>query len=145
MNEVYHPELGQAMFGQPPQEYQCSEILEAALGSVRYDLSRVLWNLKQGHHDPFANESSSFRCPTFAVCSYSWDDENPQPWNFKHYASGTEVSWYKYFGRGMSVNKKVTPEEVSEILSSCLKALRLVETGDVQYDEPGLYPEGSVK
>lgn len=140
--EEFEPEIGQAIFGQPTQEFECPQILDAALMAIRDELQRVLWNLRHTGTDPFANRSDSFKCETFCVCSYSWGDD-PQPWNFKHYASGIEVSWYKYFGRGMSVNKAVMPDDAASLLGDCLAALLKVEKGEIPYSEPGLYPDGA--
>jgi len=138
----YQPELGQMLFGQPPQQFECPEILEAALAFIRNDLSRVMWNLRQKDEPcPFGNSAASWRCEVFCVASYSWGDEG-QPWNFKHYPTSIEVSWYKYLGRGMSVNREVTPDEVSGLLRSCMSALKAVDARTMAWDEPGLYPEG---
>lgn len=39
--------------------------------------------------------------------------------NFKHYASGLEVIWYKYIGRSMESNKELTRREWNAILDEC--------------------------
>ena len=44
--------------------------------------------------------------------------------NFVHYASGFEVSWYKYIGRGMEVNKDLTLKQWASILEECLLSLK---------------------
>lgn len=137
----FQPELGQAVFGQPYKQCGVPDIMYAALEAIRNDVSRVLWNLRQEEIDPFGNSGASFRCDTFCVCAYSWDDEIEQPWNFKHLPSGVEISWYKYCGRGMSANQAISADMAAEILRSCLEAMRRVETGEMKYDEPGLYPD----
>lgn len=40
--------------------------------------------------------------------------------NFHHKASGLEIRWYKYIGRGMSVNRPVTLEEFRRIYDECV-------------------------
>lgn len=139
--EAYQPELGQALWGQPWKVHPVPAILDAALEAIRYELQRVLWNLRQESIDPFGNNGASFRCPTFTVCSYSWGDDG-QPYNFKHPQSGLLVSWYKYMGRGMSANMDVSPDLAARILTHCLEGLKAVESGRHRYDEPGLYPDG---
>lgn len=133
--------LGQILYGQPRQERDCPEILDAALSFLRHEIGRVLWNIRQEQVDPFSSSAESFKCAAFCVCAYSWSDD-PQPWNFKHYKSGIEVSWYKYMGRGMTVNKVVTPDQAAELLRDCMEAMQKVESGEDKYTDPGLYPEG---
>lgn len=141
----YTPELGQMIFGQPYKEHDVPEIMDAALCAIRDELQRVLFNLRQAQYgDPFGNSANSFRCDAFTVCSYSWDDELGQPYNFKHQKTGTLISWYKYLGRGMSSDRKITADLAAEILTDCIAACRLIEKGDMRFDEPGLYPDGHI-
>lgn len=39
--------------------------------------------------------------------------------NFRHYASGLEIEWYKYIGRGMESNQDLTRREWNAILDEC--------------------------
>lgn len=43
--------------------------------------------------------------------------------NFKHYKTGTEISWYKYIGRGESCNKSLTRKEWIKIFEECFNSL----------------------
>ena len=43
--------------------------------------------------------------------------------NFKHYASGVEVEWYKYIGRDMEYDDKVSVEKWVEIFKECIESL----------------------
>lgn len=43
--------------------------------------------------------------------------------NFRHFASGLEISWYKYIGRGMEVNKDVNLQEWTTIFIECVNSL----------------------
>ena len=45
-----------------------------------------------------------------------------QPWNFKY--QNIEISWYKWLGRGTSINRKITPEEAIEMFEVCLRSIR---------------------
>lgn len=123
----YEPELGQALYGQPIKEFAVSELVEACLQSISYELDRVMGNL--GNRDwssPFENSGNvpGFVCPTFSTHAYSWGDDE-QPYNFKW--GGVEISWYKWSGRGLSSNVEITPDMASKMLDECLAAVREYE------------------
>lgn len=123
----FQPELGQALFGQPYKHYEVPDIWEAALTLLSYRLERVMWNVTQkDYSSPMSNSGQRFDCPTFSAHAYSWNDEEEQPWNFRW--RDVEISWYKYIGRGMSANKELSPDEASEMLMDCLKALEEIES-----------------
>lgn len=140
----YQPELGQMCFGQPHQQFDVPEIMDAALEAISDELERVMWNKHQTDYaSPFRNNGASFRCPTFTAVSYHWGDDG-QPYNFKHQKSGLAISWYKYLGRGMSADRQITPDLAAEVLSDCLAAVRRIEESDETYDEPGQFPDGAL-
>lgn len=123
----YIPELGQAGFGQPYQKYEASELLIAALNSIREELSRVYWNNNQVEiDDPFDNTCGKYKNETFEVEAYSWG-EKKQPYNFKR--KDLEISWYKSLGRGTSTNRYISPYEIDEMLEDCLRSIRAEEKG----------------
>lgn len=140
----YEPELGQAVFGQPHQEFGVSGLMAAALRDISREWDRVMWNRWQRTIDsPFNNTGAKWSCDTFEVEAYSWaecdcddfDEEwsqdkctcgyKPQTYNFKY--KDIEISWYKYLGRGMSQNRPTSPSEIAEMLESCLNALKNVK------------------
>lgn len=122
MEKQYQPELGQAIFGQPHQAFEGSDLLEAALRSIGDEICRVMWNERQEEFDnPFFNTGNRYESPVFSVHAYSWSDDE-QPWNFKW--RDLRVSWYKHVGRGLSANMDVTPQLISEMLNECLVDLR---------------------
>lgn len=43
--------------------------------------------------------------------------------NFRYIPSGLEIRWYKYIGRGMSANLKITAEAFGEISEACVRSL----------------------
>lgn len=43
--------------------------------------------------------------------------------NFKHYASGLEISWYKYIGRGMEANLDMPYLDWLYVVSECLVSI----------------------
>lgn len=43
--------------------------------------------------------------------------------NFRHKPSGLAISWYKYIGRGMETNQKVSDTEALRIILECLRSI----------------------
>lgn len=122
MSEQYEPELGQMLFGQESQEYDCPEHLKNVLAILSDELEKTLERNPYGQTgNPFDNTGGSFRCDTFVAEAYSWNEEYDQPFNFKY--KDVEVSWYKYLGRGMSVNREVPARESAQLLTECLAAI----------------------
>ena len=116
MTEPYQPELGQGVFGQPWQELAVPEYLEKALELMAGVLPNDEWG-----YNAFDNTAAQFECDVFKVHAYSWDEEPVQVWNFAW--RDLRVSWYKYLGRGMSMNRAVTVQEVAEMVRECMDAL----------------------
>lgn len=120
--EQYDPEISQLVFGQPSHPIDVPSYIEAALGLIRSEVQRVEWNNRQEEFDPFGNTGASYETEKFKVEAYSWDDTKEQPFNFKW--RDFELSWYKYFGRGMSMSREMTPEECAQMLDDCLESTR---------------------
>lgn len=108
----YEPELGQMLFGQPSKKYECSPELYAAMA--------FLAELMPEMENPFSNSGHRGDYGAFQAHAYSWSDEE-QPWNFKW--RDVEVSWYKYHGRGMSVNREVSRGDVIEMMAECVRCI----------------------
>ena len=120
--EHYEPELGQFVFGQPHQEFKCPEFVRSFLKTIRDELNITMWNINQREYEsPFDNTSNHFKNNVFEVEAYSWNEEYDQPYNFKW--RDFEVSWYKYLGRGMSINREITAKEGAEMLNECLDSI----------------------
>jgi len=47
--------------------------------------------------------------------------------NFKHYKSGLEIRWYKWIGRDMEYNKKISNKEWKKIYNECIKSIRCIK------------------
>jgi hypothetical protein len=121
----FQPELGQAMFGQPSQQFQVSEIWEAALDSINNEIDRVWFNTgRPNSGGPMLNCGERFDCDVFSAHAYDWGDES-QPWNFKW--RDVRISWYKWCGRGMSANMPLTPDMAAQMLDECLAAVRALD------------------
>lgn len=119
MANEYTPELGQALFGQPTQAYESDNLMDAAINLLADELNRVLGNVTQQHpiDSPFSNTGARFDTDGLSVHAYSWADDD-QPWNLK--GGDVEVSWYKWAGRGMSVNKPMVADETKAFLDRSL-------------------------
>ena len=130
LDDYYEPELGQAVFGQPYKQFGVSAQLESAMVAIETRLMLKMGLIDKNFMTPFDNSGNSFKCDTFVVEAYSWDDEYDQEWNFKW--RDLEVSWYKYLGRGMSANRKVSDKEITEMLDECYDAIRRYEAHDDQ-------------
>ena len=114
MATEYTPELGQALFGQPYKQLAVPIDLEVALDAINSTVDCFV------EYNPFGNTGERLRWSCFQVHAYNWGDEEQQ-WNFKW--RDLEVSWYKYVGRGMSRNRKVSKSEIKEMLRECLTAV----------------------
>ena len=118
-------ELGQlANFPDRIQPYDCPRYLVALLQGVAEELTRVMENRTQtGYANPFGNSGNvkGFRNKTFEVHAFDWNPANPQPYNFKY--KDLEISWYKYLGRGTTINREISSAEAVEVFDHCLESL----------------------
>ena len=129
------PELGQAVFGAPMAEFEPPEIAEAAMRSVLEELERVHGNREQTRDIRFGgNEGNEYELGEIRYKAYDWGDcdcdtvgeclgkcEWSKP-NFSY--GGVEWRWYKYFGRGDSVNVNWSPSQWSDWLIKTLAYIR---------------------
>jgi len=126
MKKKYMPEIGQAVFGQPFKQYECPEYIESLLRGISNELERVMWNNNQEEYSsPMDNTGQKFKNDTFEANAYSWEDEEIQPYNFKY--KDIEISWYKYLGRGMSINKPIAEKEAVKMFNDCMESVRKME------------------
>lgn len=111
---AYVPEIGQMAYGQPWQELECPDWIVASLEVLRDAL------IDAKDIDPFGNTGDEFICEAFHVEAYSWGDE-PQPWNFKW--GDIEISWYKWLGRGTTINREIDRATAHRMLTECLASI----------------------
>jgi hypothetical protein len=114
----YEPELGQILYGQEPQEFECPTYVEAAL---EYLAESFFYNKNISDENPFRNTGAQWANSVFEVNAYNWDEESNQLFNFKY--KDIEISWYKYLGRGMSINREVSEEECWKMLKACVESI----------------------
>lgn len=128
MGKLYEPETGQAMFGQPSQQFDGSDLLDAAVERIAREWERVIGNrLSHSVDRPFDNSGATFETDGIAINAYSWGDSTEQPWNLK--CGDVEVSWYKHSWRGLSVNRAISNDDIAALLDEALAALRPCDTG----------------
>jgi len=116
--DQYVPELGQAVWGNPTSEYDFDKMPDSY---VLEEMLRLIAYFATGD----ASYAGEFKNDTFEMRSYYWgeDDYEAELPNFKHYASGLEIRWYKYIGRGMSVNRAICPYCFMPVLAACLNSI----------------------
>lgn len=95
-------------------------------------LDNALWMIKEAVDglpefvnvglNPFENSELVFKNDVFEVEAFAWDESYDQPYNFKF--RDIEVSWYKYLGRGMRVNRDVSALECAEMVAKCIGSLK---------------------
>lgn len=103
-----------------------TNFITIVLYGIEYELDRIMWNIHQEEYDnPFRNSGNvdGFKNDVFEVHAYDWgkDDDAEQSANFKW--RDFEIYWYKYLGRGMSVNREITNDELAELYDDCIKSL----------------------
>jgi len=113
----YEPELGQMCMGQPTQKLECPDYVAAALEYLAY----FFYDKKISQGNPFRNTGAKWSNFLFTVNAYDWNEDNIQPFNFKY--KDIEISWYKYLGRGMSINREVSEEECWTMLKECVESI----------------------
>ena len=114
MTTRYTPELGQMVFGQPHQRHEMPEDWETCLAAIGALIDRA------HGENPTSNSGARFESDVFSMHSYSWSDDE-QPWNFK--CGEIEASWYKYLGRGGSINDAGLTASLAQTLVKCVESI----------------------
>lgn len=117
-------ELGQIMFSSNViHYYDCDEWIIALLRDLDRKLKIVMWNINQEEYEsPFDNTGNSFIGNNFEVHAYNWNEDINQRFNFK--CGVIEISWYKYLGRGTTINGVYTPREIINMYKTCLNEIK---------------------
>lgn len=121
----YEPELGQAMFGNSTSEHGCPEFVEAGLRHLASEIERVEWNRTgQSYEAPTGNNGGKYDTDVFRMRAYYWGDDEELVNAPNFVCDGLEVRWYKYLGRGMSMNRRIDANEFYQLIDRCLKSVR---------------------
>ena len=124
-NEQFTPELGQAFHGCPWGDYEAPDYAIAALEMIGQEIERVEGNRRQKVvPSPMRNAAESYANAVFEARAYYWGDDEALASAPNFRCGDVEVRWYKYLGRGTSVNRPTTPDEWADILRKCLASLR---------------------
>lgn len=116
------------MFGNPTGEFACPEFVEAGINHLAGEIGRVKWNQDKETFDlPTGNNGTEYKTEAFEMRSYCWDEDSPQAElpNFK--CGDLEVRWYKYCGRGMSMNRAIDANEFFALIDGCLASVRALD------------------
>lgn len=101
------------------------DFVTVVLRGIEEELERVMWNITQeDYSSPFGNTGNSFRNEVFEVHAYDWGDDR-QDYNFRY--KDIEISWYKYLGRGMYLNREVSLGELYKMWGDCVASLLKME------------------
>lgn len=134
----YEPELGQMFFGCPASKFACPEFIEAGLNHLASEIERVEGNIRQQEYSaPTGNNGGEYHTEAFQMRAYYWgycdcgaaeDSEQHaescalQLPNFK--CGDFEVRWYKWCGRGMSMNREIDANEFFVLIDKCVESVR---------------------
>jgi len=115
----YIPELGQMAFGNPTGKYSCPDWMAGMLYAIGLDLS-----VRLSIPNPCKNVSAEYINDTFEMRSYCWDERDEARCALPNFKCGDfEVRWYKYCGRGMSINRPIDRAEFAEIFKKCVDSI----------------------
>ena len=117
---------GDAKVGRKYLDHKETSVVVAVLREIERELSRCYWNKNQKEIiSPFANTGKKYHNSTFSVAAYNWRDERNES-NFFYPADDLIVCWYKYLGRGVSVNVPAnwTMDDLPDMLDKCREAIR---------------------
>lgn len=93
----------------------------ALIKDIKDYLDICQWNKTQKQHNsPFDNTGESFSTKKLFIKAYDWNKENI--WNLKY--GKIEISWYKYLGRGMSINQMLTNYEWIDLYNNIRKDIQ---------------------
>ena len=125
---LYEPELGQAVWGNPTGEYDIPDYADALIAGLLNEIERVYWNVNQQEWESYEDPC----IPGLAYRPYWWGDTEAPEASLPNFAfDGVEVRWYKRPGRGMSCNKALSPNEWTDWFARCLRAIQAADVRDV--------------
>ena len=121
------PELGQIAFGNPTGDFGTEEWQDALLDYLLEEIDRIYWNKNQRKWN---RQDPEFKGVIFNPYYWGEDEKEASKPNFKIKGMSLEIRWYKYPGRGQSVNAEFSKEEWLEWFNKALEVIRKNENGD---------------
>ena len=107
-------------------KYECPEFIEAGLTYLAREIERVEWNITQKKYEaPVANNGGFYKTEVFTIRAYNWKENPDRLPNFR--CGSFCVYWYKYLGRGMSMNKAIDANEFFQLIDKCFESVRKKE------------------
>lgn len=126
-------ELGNLVWntGNKNQRIECPLHITALLGFIKRELERIYWNIHQEEVlDIFSlyMDDIGFEIKRFEWKPYNWNDDEVQDYNFKY--KDIEISWYKYFGRDMTINKEISTKEAVDMFNDIINEVFSLEDNE---------------
>lgn len=93
---------------------------------------RVLAGLVGDKDDWCDKYGANFENDVFSMRRFCWCEREDCEWcreedrgpNFWHKKSGLKVWWYKYIGRDMEVNMKLSESEIHGVYNDCIDSIK---------------------
>lgn len=132
MDGEFIPEPGQFAFGGPVEQWEAPDYVTALLQYVGGEIARVECNRLQEPVEPPTGWIGEYSTEVFTMRGYRYpeDDDDVPPPNFEADVKGIgriELRWYKHLGRGMSVNRSLSPKEWVQVFDVCVASIRATE------------------
>jgi hypothetical protein len=121
-------ELGQYVSGREPASFQCPSFVEAGLQYLACRIEAQARNQTQEPYNaPTGNNGAECSTGIFDMRAYCWNEESPKASLPNFHCRDFKVYWYKYLGRGMTMNKDIDANEFFEIIDDCIDSLHNLE------------------
>lgn len=92
------------------------------------------------------NSGHCFANSTFCCLAYDWN-EGPlgsRDLNFYHFASGCDITWYKYYTRGLYIHTEntldiIASHELTNVINDCIDSLATTTKNEWEWTKEGEY------
>ena len=121
---TFTPELGQLAFDVATFEHACPRFIEAGLMCLANEIERVEWNRRQERYcAPVENNGEEYVTEAFEMRAYCWDEDSQRSALPNFRCGDLEVRWYKYVGRGMSMNRPIDANAFFVLIDRCVESV----------------------
>jgi hypothetical protein len=108
------------------QRYEADAFIEALLRGIVHELERVYWNWNQEQLNN-REDWEFLEIPGFEYRRYCWTDDPGECARPNMKFGAVIIDWYKYLGRGMSVNVDWSALQWKSWFNDVLKALSMYD------------------